>query len=42
MHPTKTIRGDSAIMIINNIKHFEGEKYEIRDNQVTNVSIETS
>jgi hypothetical protein len=42
INPANTVRGGSAIIIRNNIKHFEGEKYVTCDIQVTIVTVETS
>jgi hypothetical protein len=42
IHPANTARGGSAIIIKNNIKHFEEEKYVTRDIQATIVTVKTS
>jgi GTP-sensing pleiotropic transcriptional regulator CodY len=42
MHPANMARGGSAVIIKNNIKHFEEEKYVTRDIQATIVADETS
>jgi hypothetical protein len=42
IHPANTARGGSAIIIRNNIKHFEEEKYVTRDIQATIAITETS
>jgi exonuclease III len=42
IHPANTARGGSAVIIRNNIKHFEGEKYVTCDIQATIVTVETS
>jgi hypothetical protein len=40
-HPANTARGGSAIIITNNIKHFEEENYVTRDIQATIITVET-
>ena len=42
IHPANTARGGSAVIIKNNIKHFEEEKYVTYDIQATVVTIETT
>jgi hypothetical protein len=42
IHPANTARGGSAIIIKNNIQHFEEEKYVTRDIQATLVTVKTS
>jgi GTP-sensing pleiotropic transcriptional regulator CodY len=42
IHPANTARGVSAVIIRNNIKHFEEEKYVTHDIQATIVTIEIS
>jgi exonuclease III len=42
IHPANTARGGSSIIIKNNIKHFEEEKYVTRDIQATIVTVKTS
>jgi hypothetical protein len=42
IHPANTARGGSAVIIKNNIKHFEDEKYVSSDVQATIVTVETS
>jgi exonuclease III len=41
IHPANTARGGSAVIIRNNIKHFEEEKYVSRDIQDRIVTTET-
>jgi exonuclease III len=41
-HPANTARGGSAVILRNNIKHFEEEKYVTCDIQATIVTAETS
>jgi exonuclease III len=42
IHPANTARGGSAVIIRNNIKHFEEEKYVTHNIQATIVTVETS
>jgi exonuclease III len=42
IHPANMARGGSTVIIRNNIKHFEEEKYVTRDIQATIVTVETS
>jgi hypothetical protein len=42
VHPANTARGGSAIILRNNIKHYEEEKYATHEIQATIVTIETS
>jgi hypothetical protein len=42
IYPANTARGGSAIIIKNNIKHFEEGKYVTRDIQATIVTVKTS
>jgi hypothetical protein len=42
IHPANTARGGKGIIIKNNVKHFEEEKYVPRDIQVTIATVKTS
>jgi GTP-sensing pleiotropic transcriptional regulator CodY len=42
IYPANTARGGSTVIIRNNIKHFEEEKYVTHDIQATIVTVETS
>jgi GTP-sensing pleiotropic transcriptional regulator CodY len=42
IHPANTARGGSPVIIRNNIKHFEEEKYVTQDIQAAIVTFETS
>jgi GTP-sensing pleiotropic transcriptional regulator CodY len=42
IHPANTARGGSTVIIRNNIKHFEEEKYVTCDIQATVVTVEAS
>jgi GTP-sensing pleiotropic transcriptional regulator CodY len=42
IHPANTALGGSAIIIKNNVKHFEEKKYVPRDIQATIVTVKTS
>lgn len=41
MHPDNTARGGSAIIVKNNICHYEEQKYETKEIQATSISIKT-
>lgn len=42
IHPANTARGGSAVIIKDNIKHYEEEKYITCDIQATNIAVETT
>lgn len=42
IHPTNTARGGTAVIVKNNIKHFEEDQYASLDIQATTVTIESS